>query len=153
MRKTRAPREIPPPLELECLRALWCMSEGNVRQVREALLPARALAYTTVMTVLERLVRKGAAARRKEGRSFVYAPLLSRDVLRRIAVRELVDTLFGGSEQELIGYLQTAKPAAAAAAASASGSTVSSRRIESEPPSPEPVPEAASEPLLDAALL
>ncbi len=151
MRKTRAPREIPPPLELECLRALWSMREGNVRQVREALLPARSLAYTTVMTVLERLVRKGAAARRKEGRSFVYAPLLSREVLRRVAVRELVDTLFGGSEQELIGYLQAAKPAAAAAAASASATAPASSRSTTEPASR--TSETAAETLLDAALL
>lgn len=142
MRKTRTPREIPPPLELECLRALWSMREGNVRQVREALLPARSLAYTTVMTVLERLVRKGAAARRKEGRSFVYAPLLSREVLRRVAVRELVETLFSGSEQDLIAYLQAPKPAAAAAAASASGSTVPARPAEPATDTP-----------LDAALL
>ncbi|HWR52923.1 MAG TPA: BlaI/MecI/CopY family transcriptional regulator [Bryobacteraceae bacterium] len=140
MRKPRAPREIPPPLELECLRALWSMREGNVRQVREALLPARTLAYTTVMTVLERLVRKGAAARHKQGRSFVYAPLLSREVLRRVAVRELVDMLFGGSEQELIGYLQAPQRAAAAAAGSA-GPT-SSRTVETVVDTP-----------LDAALL
>ncbi len=119
MRKTRGPREIPPPLELECLRVLWSLEEGTVRQVREALIPVRQLAYTTIMTVLERLVRKGAAARRKAGRSFIYVPTLTREVLRRAAVRELVQTLFGGSEQELIAYLQSSRPAAAAAAASA----------------------------------
>lgn len=119
MRKARS-RGIPPPLELECLRALWALSEGNVRQVRDALQPERQLAYTTVMTVLDRLVHKGAAERRKNGRSFLYTPVLERDKLRRAAVKELVDLLFEGSEQELIAYLQD-KQARAAAAAAAGG--------------------------------
>jgi predicted transcriptional regulator len=119
MRKARSPREIPAPLELECLRVLWSLGEGNVRHVREALLPTRTLAYTTVMTVLERLVRKGTATRRKSGRSFLYSAALSREALRRVAVKDLVDTLFSGSEQELIAYLQSARPNAAAAAAGA----------------------------------
>ncbi|MEK7407556.1 MAG: BlaI/MecI/CopY family transcriptional regulator, partial [Acidobacteriota bacterium] len=77
------PREIPPPLELECLKVLWQLGEGRVRDVRQALLPGRKLAYTTVMTVLDRLARKGGVERRKVGRSFLYWPLLSRDQVRR----------------------------------------------------------------------
>lgn len=73
-------REMPPPLELECLKALWNLGEGNVKDVRRALTANRALAYTTVMTVLDRLARKGGVARRKVGRSFVYAPVLRREV-------------------------------------------------------------------------
>ncbi len=119
MRKQRAPREVPPPLELDCLRALWSLNNGTVKQVRSALLPSRELAYTTVMTVLERLVRKGAASRKKMGRSFVYVPLLSREVLRRAAVKDLADALFEGSEQELIRYLLGNQMMAAAAAAGA----------------------------------
>ena len=76
-------REIPPPLELECLKVLWTLGEGNVKDVRQALTGSRPLAYTTVMTVLDRLTRKGGVARRKVGRAFVYVPVLSRGVLRR----------------------------------------------------------------------
>ncbi len=99
-------REIPPPLELECLKALWTLGEGNVKDVREALTANRSLAYTTVMTVLDRLARKGGVARRKVGRSFVYVPVLSRKNLRRLAVRDLVDRFFDGSEEALIHYLR-----------------------------------------------
>ncbi|HYL74044.1 MAG TPA: BlaI/MecI/CopY family transcriptional regulator [Bryobacteraceae bacterium] len=99
-------REIPPPLEVECLKILWKLGEGNVRDVREALTGSRDLAYTTVMTVLDRLSRKGRVARRKVGRSFVYVPVLSRDVLRRLAVQELVDRFFEGSEEALVEYLR-----------------------------------------------
>ena len=112
-------REIPPPLELECLKALWTLGEGNVKDVRGALRANRALAYTTVMTVLDRLARKGGVARRKVGRSFVYVPVLSRTNLRRLAVRDLVDRFFDGSEEALIHYLRNgdAKEATLAAAA------------------------------------
>jgi predicted transcriptional regulator len=111
MRKPGPPREIPPPLELECLKALWTLEEANVRQVMLALAPRRSLAYTTVMTILDRLARKQAVERRKAGRSFVYSPLLTRETLRRLAVRELVESLFAGSEDELAGYLRRREPA------------------------------------------
>jgi predicted transcriptional regulator len=98
-------REIPPPLELECLKVLWTLGEGNVKDVREALTSNRSLAYTTVMTLLDRLARKGGVARRKVGRAFVYAPVLSRGVLRRLAVQDLVNQFFDGSREELTAYL------------------------------------------------
>ncbi len=105
MKRGRTARDIPPPLELECLRALWNLGEANVRDVREALTPKRPLAYTTVMTMLDRLARKQAVSRRKVGRSFVYTPLISREDIRQLAVRELLDTLFDGSKETLVNYL------------------------------------------------
>ncbi len=106
MRKPGPPRDVPPPLELECLKVLWSLGEATVRQVREGLLPNRVLAYTTVMTVLDRLAQKGTVERKKTGRLFVYAPLVTRDTLRRAAVKDLVDSLFGGSDEELLAYLR-----------------------------------------------
>ena len=101
----RTVREVPPPLELACLSALWSLQEANVKSVREVVAQSRPLAYTTIMTVLDRLVRKGKLSRRKVGRSFVYAPSQTRDLLRRAAVRELVDGYFDGSEADLIAFL------------------------------------------------
>jgi predicted transcriptional regulator len=98
--------EIPPPLELECLKALWDLGEGNVHDVRRQLAATRPLAYTTVMTVLERLARRGAVSRRKAGRSFLYTPQVSRDALRRLAVAQLVSSFFGGSEADFRAYLE-----------------------------------------------
>ncbi|MEN6533925.1 MAG: BlaI/MecI/CopY family transcriptional regulator [Bryobacteraceae bacterium] len=107
MRKPAPSREIPPPLELECLKALWKLGEGNVKDVQgELKTSGRELAYTTVMTLLDRLTRKGAAARQKTGRAFAYTPVLTRGTLLGLAVRGLVDTLFNGSEEELAAYLQ-----------------------------------------------
>jgi BlaI family penicillinase repressor len=108
-------REVPPPLELLCLKALWSLEEGNVKAVREIVFQTRPLAYTTIMTVLDRLVRKGKLTRRKVGRAFVYSPEMSRDAMRHAAVRELVDVFFDGSEAALAAFLHepAARPATA----------------------------------------
>jgi len=117
----KAAREVLPPLELLCLNALWSLREGNVREVREIVVQVRPLAYTTIMTVLDRLVRKGKISRRKVGRAFVYSPQASRDAMRRAAIRELLDGFFEGSEEQLILFLgkSVEVPAASAAATSA----------------------------------
>ncbi len=105
MRKGRTAREIPPPLELQCLTALWTLGEANVQSVRDFLAPSKPLAYTTVMTMLDRLTRKEVLSRRKVGRSFVYTPSVTRDEVRRLAVQELVESLFEGSLTNLRSYV------------------------------------------------
>jgi BlaI family penicillinase repressor len=99
-------RHIPPPLELECLRALWRIGEGTVHGVQDALGRKPELAYTTVMTVLHRLEKRGSVSRRKQGRSFLYAPKVSREALLEVAVKEFLDTFFDGSPEALVRYLQ-----------------------------------------------
>jgi predicted transcriptional regulator len=106
MSRAASRRELPPPLELLCLRALWALNEGSVSEVKEAISGSRALAYTTVMTLLERLARKGVVTRRKVGRAFLYAPAASRDSLRRVALREFLECYFDGSEEQLLRFLQ-----------------------------------------------
>jgi predicted transcriptional regulator len=128
MRKAGPARDIPPPLELLCLKALWSLREANVKDVQRALAESRQLAYTTVMTLLERLVRKGAVARRKAGRAFLYAPQVTRESMRQRALKEFLELHFDGSEEDLLGFMRQPPPAAAA---------------------PEPRPE----PALDAVLL
>lgn len=116
MRRPAPPREIPPPLELECLKVLWTQREASVQEVKQALQEGdRILAYTTVLTVLDRLVRRGAVQRRKQGRAFYYAPVLDLDRARRSAVKELLDTYFFGSAEELRSYLDSSDSSASAA--------------------------------------
>jgi predicted transcriptional regulator len=99
-------REIPPPLELLCLNALWSRGQGSVKDVRESVAPSRPLAYTTVMTVLDRLTRRGIVTRRKAGRAFIYAPAVSRDAMRRLALKEFLDSYFESSLRELLRFLE-----------------------------------------------
>ena len=100
-------QELPPRLELECLKALWLLGQANVRQIRELISPHRPLAYTTVMTVMDRLARRGCVRRQKTGRSFVYTPLLTQDTVRRMAVQDLVECLFDGCQESLRHYLHS----------------------------------------------
>jgi predicted transcriptional regulator len=115
-------RELPPPLELACLNALWELGEANVEEVRVFVSRARPLAYTTVLTLLDRLSRRGAVSRRKEGRGFRYQPAIERDKLRRLALTQFLDHHFNGSLDLLREFLnsgQQSSPLAAAAAAAA----------------------------------
>ena len=62
-------------LEATVMEILWAHGESNVREVAERL--GRPLAYTTVMTTLDRLFKKGFLERRKSERAFLYSPALS----------------------------------------------------------------------------
>ena len=106
MRKPGPPRDIPPPLEMLCLKALWSLGEGNVSDVRTVVTESKPLAYTTIMTVLDRLARRNIVSRRKAGRAFVYAPQISRDAMRRLALKEFLDSFFDGSEEKLAEFLK-----------------------------------------------
>ncbi len=110
MRRSPAPRELPPPLEIECLKSLWRLGESSVRRVQEEMATRRPLAYTTVMTLLERLLKRGRVARRKQGRTFLYTPLISQTEMRRLAIDELLNLHFDGSHDELRGYLTGREP-------------------------------------------
>ena len=107
MRKPGSPRDIPPPLELECLKALWRIGNGTVKDVRGVLTESRNLAYTTVMTVMDRLEKRGSVERRKVGRSFVYTPVIAREELRRLAIQALIDSFFDGSKEKLLAFLRS----------------------------------------------
>jgi len=110
MRKAGPPRDVPPPLEMLCLKALWSLGAGNVSQVREKVAASKPLAYTTVLTVLDRLTRKNVVSRNKVGRAFVYTPGISRETMRRLALKEFVASFFEGSEEQLADFLRRPEP-------------------------------------------
>ena len=110
MARAAVQRELPPRLELLCLKALWTLGEGSVNDVRRVVSETKPLAYTTVMTLLDRLARKGITVRRKVGRAFVYAPQLSQDSVRRLAFRDFLDYYFDGSADALREFLRQSAP-------------------------------------------
>ena len=95
-----------PELELEVMKILWTATDATVGDVQETLKPSRPLAYTTVMTVLERLTRKHVVTRRKRGRGYVYRPALSREVARELALERLLNDYFGDSPDNLLAYVR-----------------------------------------------
>jgi predicted transcriptional regulator len=95
-----------PPLELEVMKVLWEIGEGTVGQVQLELRRLRPFAYTTVMTLLDRLAKKGAVTRRKQGRGYVYAPVMNRDAALNMVIQRILRDFFAGSPTQLIKYLR-----------------------------------------------
>jgi predicted transcriptional regulator len=93
------------PLELECLSVLWPLGQGSVRDIHRALAASRPRAYTTVLTIMDRLEQKGVVARHKVGRAFLYEPRLSAEQARLQAVQKIVDGFFDGSLEALVDHL------------------------------------------------
>jgi predicted transcriptional regulator len=87
------------PLEQQIMVIVWQAGEVSVRDVCLAF--DGTLAYTTLMTTLDRLHKKGLLTRRKEGRAFFYSPQLSPQEFERNIARSLVDTLLGRTAGEV----------------------------------------------------
>lgn len=93
-------------LEVTVMKVLWTRGESNVRDVVHSL--ARPLAYTTVMTTLDRLFKKGLLDRRKSDRAFVYCARWSREELEQKRAGEFVAGLLaspGHSPEMLLSCL------------------------------------------------
>jgi len=92
-------------LQLAIMRVLWDRGEATVAEVHDALHDQRGLAPTTISTVLTRLEKRGLVRHRREGRQFVYAALVSDQVVRQSAVAELTDRVFQGDVTKLVSHL------------------------------------------------
>ncbi len=92
-------------LQLTILDVLWERGEATVVEVTEALLEERALAMSTVATLLTRLEKRGVVAHRTEGRQYVYRALVSRDRVRESMLTALTQRLFRGDVSELLTHL------------------------------------------------
>jgi len=85
------------PLEERLLAALWQRGPATVRELQEGKGGCHDLAYTTVMTTLDRLFKKGVLTREAEGRAFRYAARFSREELHREAAGEAVRQMLDAS--------------------------------------------------------
>lgn len=81
-------------LEISVMEILWARGSGSVRDVIQGL--ERELAYTTVMTTLDRLFKKGLLDRRKQDRAFLYSPRWSRTEWERRCAGNLVAGFLAG---------------------------------------------------------
>ncbi|MGC2421351.1 MAG: BlaI/MecI/CopY family transcriptional regulator [Candidatus Acidiferrales bacterium] len=108
------------PLELDCMNTLWPVGEATVREIRDRLAVRLPRAYTTIMTIMDRLAHKGVVTRRKAGRAYVYRPNLTAEQARAQAVGQVVLNFFGGSKEALLAQLGAVSrvPAGGAAAPS-----------------------------------
>jgi predicted transcriptional regulator len=132
------------PLELDCMNTLWPIGQATVREIRDGLAARRPRAYTTIMTIMDRLARKGVVERVKAGRAYLYRARLTADEARTQALGQVLENFFGGSKEALVAHLgngnTAARRAAAAAGAGAGNSTVlTTSANETQAPDREPV--------------
>lgn len=98
-------------LEADVMDKVWgARGPVAVKDVREALHPHRPLAYTTVMTVMDRLFHKGWLSRERVGRSYRYSPALSRGEYTARLMRDVLSTT-DDRGLALLHFVDTMEPA------------------------------------------
>ena len=88
--------------ELRLMNVLWKLGCGTVGDVAAALKGKRALAYNTVLTTMRILEAKGYLRHTKEGRAFVYEPVIGQKEAGSQAMRQLLSRFFSGSPAQLV---------------------------------------------------
>src|SRR6478735_8036486 len=91
--------------EWTAMQAVWEASPISARDVHDRVSAETGWAYTTLKTVLARLVEKGALREKKRGNTSFYEPLVTRDAARRAAVRSLLDRAFDGTFGALVQHM------------------------------------------------
>lgn len=93
------------PLEREVMDCLWSRSTPvSVRGVYERFRKSKAIAYTTLMTTLDRLFKKGLLQRTKEGRTFLYWSKYSRREFRALLARDVVEALLDRVAEPVLSH-------------------------------------------------
>lgn len=89
-------------VELEIMHVVWDLGTATVRQVHDVLSARRPVAYTTVMTMLGLLARKGHLKREESGKAFVYRPAHTKGRVVSKMLDDFVDRVFHGSARPLV---------------------------------------------------
>ena len=89
--------------ELEIMTVLWELGSATVAEVHERL--PDDLAYTTVLSLIRTMEEKGHVRHVAEGRAHRYFPRVGKDVVRRGAIKRLIDTIFHGSPELVLTQL------------------------------------------------
>lgn len=91
--------------EMEVLNVVWELGEATVAQVQERILEQRKTAYTTIMTTMKNLAKKGYLQFRSEGVTYIYSPSKSAEEVRGGLLENLLDKVFQGSSVALVQTL------------------------------------------------
>jgi predicted transcriptional regulator len=92
----------PTESELEILSLLWELKEASVRQIHERLAFTKETGYTTTLKIMQIMHAKGMVIRDEQNRSHIYRPLTNQKDTQNSLVKNLVNTAFGGSAQNLV---------------------------------------------------
>jgi predicted transcriptional regulator len=91
------------------MRVLWEGGAGNVQKVLQGLTGEPQLAYTTVQTTLNVLLRKGKVRRKLVGRAYEYSAIVSQEAADLHALRDVLQKVFQGSVDDLLLCLVRSK--------------------------------------------
>lgn len=100
----RPSSEHPTELELEILKVLWEQSPLPVREVRRLLeeKSGRQLAHSSVITMLNIMFDKGYLQRRKDGKSFLFSPKVTKQKVSGSMATDLLSRLYEGSASAMV---------------------------------------------------
>ena len=96
-------------LELEVMKILWSRGRSSVLQVSEQLSKQKGYARTTILTILQRLHKKGFLKRKKEDGVYRYEPTQKRQQVMGRLLNQFIDRVFDGSSTSLVQQLTGAK--------------------------------------------
>jgi len=88
--------------ELRLMDVLWQKGPATVQEILAALPQQKPLAYNSVLTIVRILERKGYVRHEKQGRAFVYSPVVERQEATRSEIRRLVQRFFQNSHELLV---------------------------------------------------
>ncbi|MEO0484476.1 MAG: BlaI/MecI/CopY family transcriptional regulator [Pseudomonadota bacterium] len=92
-------------VELELMKALWTLQAGTVRDIMAALSDGTTRAYTSVATMMKILAKKGYVTAEQKDRVLVYQPAVAKSDYEGRSLRNLSDSLFGGTPTALVARL------------------------------------------------
>jgi BlaI family transcriptional regulator, penicillinase repressor len=98
-------RPRPSELELQILSVLWEQGPLPIRAIREALPDGKDRAYTTVLTLVQILEKKGFVGHTAQGQAHIYHPLVTRRQVLRPLMRDMLRNVFGGRSAEAVQCL------------------------------------------------
>ncbi len=91
--------------QTEIMQLVWGHGEVTVTDVWNGLLKKREVARNTVLTVMDRLVKRGWLQKRRVGNTQLYQATVEQDVSKGQAVKRMVDTVFSGAADQLVAAL------------------------------------------------
>ena len=92
-------------VQMAVMRVFWARGEATVADVHATLEEAHGFAPTTVATLIKRLEKYGFLDHRKEGRTFVYRPIVSESEIQQSMVSRLINRIFRGKSSALVAHL------------------------------------------------
>jgi BlaI family transcriptional regulator, penicillinase repressor len=95
----------PSQVELQVLAILWQRGPLSVHDVRRALSSGKSRAYTTVLTVMQNMEKKGLVDHTQQGQANIYRPVVKRHHVLRPLMKSLLSNVFGGSPAQALQCL------------------------------------------------